>query len=122
MVIKEGPKRFKELIHWGQILILIPNGNYDLGKEGGHSEYRVVHHKDITGYEIERALLQRAHQLKNVNLLPHHFAIDLITEHHLNVLTQHIYPVMVPMCLNENTSNTYYNKLKKHPISFWRYW
>ncbi len=84
MVIKEGPKRFKELILWGANFDLNSEGDYDLGKEGGHSENRVVHHKDITGHEVERALLQKVHQLENVTLLPHHFAIDLITEHHLN--------------------------------------
>ena len=83
IVIKEGPKRLEELILWGANFDLDAEGNYDLGKEGGHSEYRVVHHKDITGYEVERALLARAHQLENINLLAHHFAIDLITEHQL---------------------------------------
>ena len=82
-VIKDGPKRFNELIIWGTNFDLDTKGNFDLGKEGGHSQSRVVHHKDITGYEIERALLQRVHQLKNVNLLSHHFAIDLITDHHI---------------------------------------
>ena len=83
MVIKEGPKRFDELIQWGANFDVDSEGNFSLGKEGGHSEYRVVHHKDITGYEVERALLQRVHQLENAQLLPYHFAIDLITEHHL---------------------------------------
>ena len=83
MVIKEGPERLKELIHWGANFDLDSQGKLDLGKEGGHSEYRVVHHKDITGREIERALLQRVHELTNITLLPHHFAIDLITDHHL---------------------------------------
>lgn len=83
MVVNEGPKRFKELIIWGAHFDITTEGSFDLGKEGGHSEYRVVHHKDITGYEIERALLQRIHQLKNTTLLPYHFSIDLITEHHL---------------------------------------
>ena len=83
MVVKEGPARLKELLTWGANFDKDSNGNLDLGKEGGHSENRIVHHKDITGYEIERALLQRAHQLKNINLLPHHFAIDLITNHHI---------------------------------------
>ncbi|SNZ01492.1 L-aspartate oxidase [Flagellimonas pacifica] len=83
MVIKEGPKRFSELIHWGANFDIDSEGNFSLGKEGGHSEYRVVHHKDITGYEVERALLKRVHQLKNIQLLSYHFAIDLITEHHL---------------------------------------
>ena len=84
MVIKNGPQRFKELLHWGTNFDLNSEGNFDLGMEGGHSESRVVHHKDITGYEIERALLHRAHQLKNIQILEHHFAIDLITEHQLN--------------------------------------
>ncbi|RKE98162.1 L-aspartate oxidase [Ichthyenterobacterium magnum] len=83
MVIKEGPKRLKELIVWGANFDLDAEGNFDLGKEGGHSEYRVVHHKDITGFEVLRALLNRVHQLKNITVLPHHFAIDLITEHQL---------------------------------------
>lgn len=83
MVIKEGPQRLKELIVWGANFDLDSEGNLELGKEGGHSEYRVVHHKDITGFEVERALLHRVHELSNVTLLSHHFAIDLITEHHL---------------------------------------
>jgi len=85
LVIKEGPKRLKELIVWGANFDLDAKGNYDLGKEGGHSEYRVVHHKDITGFEVERALLQRVHQLENITVLAHHFAIDLITEHQLSI-------------------------------------
>lgn len=85
MVVKEGPARFKELIQWGANFDLNNQGNFDLGREGGHSEHRVVHHKDITGYEVERALLERIHQLKNIDLLPHHFALDLITEHQLKI-------------------------------------
>ncbi len=83
MVVKDGPKRLKELIDWGANFDINKEGEFDLGREGGHSEYRVVHHKDSTGFEVERALLQRAHQLENVTILTHHFAIDLITEHHI---------------------------------------
>ena len=83
MVIKEGPQRLKELMLWGANFDLDSEGNLELGKEGGHSEYRVVHHKDITGFEVERALLHRVHKLPNVTLLSYHFAIDLITEHQL---------------------------------------
>lgn len=83
MVVSEGPKRLSELIQWGANFDLSPNGKLELGKEGGHSEYRVVHHKDITGYEIETTLLKRAHRLSNIILLNYHFAIDLITEHQL---------------------------------------
>lgn len=90
MVITEGPKRFRELLVWGAQFDVDQTGNLDLGKEGGHSKYRVVHHKDITGYEIERALLSRVHQLKNITLLTHHFAIDLITEHQLKQISKQI--------------------------------
>ncbi|WP_147677248.1 L-aspartate oxidase [Algibacter pacificus] len=83
MVVNEGPNRLKELLEWGANFDEDATGNLDLGKEGGHSEFRIVHHKDITGFEIETALLKRVHQLENVTLLPHHFAIDLITNHHL---------------------------------------
>jgi L-aspartate oxidase len=86
MVIKEGPRRLKELLLWGADFDTDTSGKLDLGKEGGHSEYRVIHHKDITGYEIERALLERVHQLFNITVLQHHFAIDLITEHQLEEL------------------------------------
>tara|TARA_R110001583_G_scaffold63364_3_gene185584 strand:+ start:1019 stop:2575 length:1557 start_codon:yes stop_codon:yes gene_type:complete len=81
LVIKEGPKRLEELMLWGANFDLDKRGQLDLGKEGGHSENRVVHHKDITGFEIERALLKRAHQLSNITILPNHFVIDLITKH-----------------------------------------
>lgn len=83
MVVKEGPKRLEELLLWGANFDTDASGEFNLGKEGGHSEYRIVHHKDITGYEIERALLTKVHELKNVTLWSHHFAIDLITKHHL---------------------------------------
>lgn len=80
MVVSEGPKRLKELIAWGAEFDKNPSGNFDLGKEGGHSQNRVVHHKDQTGYEIERAILKQAHQKENISILNHHFALDLITD------------------------------------------
>ncbi|MFV0541539.1 MAG: L-aspartate oxidase [Aestuariibaculum sp.] len=83
MVVENGPKRLEELLLWGANFDVDNSGKFDLGKEGGHSEYRIVHHKDITGYEIEQTLLKRVHQLPNITLLPHHFAIDLITNHHV---------------------------------------
>jgi len=83
MVVTEGPDRLKELLEWGANFDEDSTGNLDLGKEGGHSEFRIVHHKDITGFEIEMALLKRVHQLPNITLLSHHFAIDLITNHHI---------------------------------------
>ncbi|WP_299548605.1 L-aspartate oxidase [Seonamhaeicola sp.] len=83
MVVKEGPQRLKELIEWGANFDEDAEGNLDLGKEGGHSEYRIVHHKDLTGAEVQRTLIKRVNQLPNITLLAHHFAIDLVTNHHI---------------------------------------
>lgn len=80
MVITEGPKRLKELIEWGAKFDKNTEGTLDLGKEGGHSENRVVHHKDQTGQEIQRAILSQVHQKKNITVLDYHLAIDLITK------------------------------------------
>lgn len=80
MVITKGPKRLKELIEWGAKFDKNTEGTLDLGKEGGHSENRVVHHKDQTGQEIQRAILSQVHQKENITVLDYHLAIDLITE------------------------------------------
>lgn len=83
IVVKEGPIRFREIVEWGAQFDKSDVGTYDLGREGGHTENRVVHHKDITGYEIERALLAVVDKTPNIELLTHHYVIDLITEHHI---------------------------------------
>ncbi|MCG8339865.1 MAG: L-aspartate oxidase [Cytophagales bacterium] len=87
-VVKEAPVRVKELVRWGVTFDKQPSGTYALRKEGGHSVKRVIHHKDITGLEVERKLLHQVKLLANVTLLQHHFVVDLITQHHLkNVRT-----------------------------------
>jgi L-aspartate oxidase len=80
MVVTEGPKRLKELIEWGAQFDTNAKGTFDLGKEGGHSENRVVHHKDQTGHEIQRAILEQVMQKENIDVLDHHFALELITQ------------------------------------------
>lgn len=80
MVVKEGPKRLAELIQWGTQFDVNDAGNLDLAKEGGHSNSRVVHYKDQTGREIERAILAKAHQQPNIEILDFHLATDLITD------------------------------------------
>ena len=88
MVVSKAPERLKELINWGTDFDKCADGNYDLGKEGGHSTFRILHHKDVTGYEIQRKLMIKVKAQENIQLLEHHFAIDLITEHHLGEETQ----------------------------------
>lgn len=85
MVIRESTERVNELAAWGADFDRKPSGEFDLAREGGHSEHRILHHKDITGYEIERALLEQVHNHPNIEILDHHFAIDIITQHHLGI-------------------------------------
>ena len=83
IVVKEGPDRINEIIEYGTNFDKDQSGLYDLAKEGGHSEHRVLHYKDVTGYEMERALLEEVHKNPNIEILTHYFAVDLITQHHL---------------------------------------
>ena len=83
MIVKEAPSQIKELINWGADFDKTKNGNYDLAREGGHSEHRILHHKDNTGFEIQRALSKKVRNNSNIDILENHFAIDLITQHHL---------------------------------------
>jgi L-aspartate oxidase len=83
IVVEEGPERIREIIDYGTNFDKTNEGMYDLAKEGGHSEFRVLHYKDITGWEIERSLLDQIHQNPNITILTHYFAVDLITQHHL---------------------------------------
>ncbi|MCF8368387.1 MAG: L-aspartate oxidase [Bacteroidales bacterium] len=85
ITITESTERIKELIEWGAQFDKTDSGKYSLGKEGGHSESRVLHHKDSTGQEIIRALLQKVKSHPNIELLENHFTIDLITQHHLGI-------------------------------------
>lgn len=86
IVVTEGPDRVNELIAWGANFDKEKDGDLSRGKEGGHSEFRVIHHKDVTGREIERALLEAIHGKKNIELITHCFVVDLITQHHLGYL------------------------------------
>lgn len=82
-VVEEAPKRIKELIDWGTHFDKNKHGEYDLAKEGGHSDNRILHYKDLTGNEIERALIHQVENHPYITILSHHFAIDIITQHHL---------------------------------------
>lgn len=83
-VVEEAPDCMRQLISWGTDFDHNPQGEIDLGKEGGHSANRILHYKDITGFEIEETLLEQVSSLKNIEILPYHFAIDLITNHHVS--------------------------------------
>ncbi|HKH62268.1 MAG TPA: L-aspartate oxidase [Flavitalea sp.] len=86
IVVKEGVDRIKELISWGARFDKESDGDYKLGKEGGHSEFRILHHKDVTGREMERALLEEVASRKNIKVIKHCFVVDIITQHHFGCL------------------------------------
>lgn len=85
IVVKEGPDRIKELIEYGANFDKEDSGEYNLTLEGGHSEKRILHYKDITGWEIERALLEQIHSNPNIEILTHFFAVEIITQHQLGI-------------------------------------
>lgn len=76
-VIRKGPERLKELLNWGVELDRTFSGNLDLGREGGHSQNRIVHHKDATGHEIESNLIDGILQYSNITILSSFFVTDL---------------------------------------------
>lgn len=86
IVVKEGVDRIAELIDWGARFDKQTDGDYKLGKEGGHSEFRILHHKDVTGKEMERALLEEMESFPNISMIKHCFVLDIITQHHLGFL------------------------------------
>ncbi|HNW89930.1 MAG TPA: L-aspartate oxidase [Bacteroidales bacterium] len=92
ITITESTERIKELVSWGTEFDKTESGKFDLAKEGGHSEHRVLHNKDHTGASIEKALLAEVKRNKNIEILENHFAIDLITEHHLGIEIKHNSP------------------------------
>lgn len=85
MMVSEGPDRIEELIALGTNFTE-KDGKLDLAKEGGHSAARIVHAKDLTGKEIERALITMANSKKNIIIMENTLAIDLITEHNIPTL------------------------------------
>lgn len=93
LVVEEGPKRVQELIDWGTNFDKNnAKNNYDLAREGGHTEARILHYRDLTGAEIERALIEKVEQFSNVKILEHYYAIDLLTQHHLGYNVTRITP------------------------------
>ncbi|MCL2561929.1 MAG: FAD-dependent oxidoreductase, partial [Rikenellaceae bacterium] len=85
-VVRHAPEAIRDLTGWGTRFDKTAEGRYALAREGGHSESRILHHKDATGKEIERALIAQVKRHPNITVLEHHFAVDLLTQHHLGQL------------------------------------
>lgn len=82
LMVRDAPNLINELINSGVRFTKKKDG-LDLGREGGHSNNRIVHTVDATGFEVESVMLQRVKEHPNITILEYHFAMDLLTEHHL---------------------------------------
>ena len=84
-VVTNGPAQIRELVEWGVNFDKKQDGTFDLHREGGHSEFRILHHADDTGFEIQRGLMEAVRHNPQIDVLENHFAVEIITQHHLGV-------------------------------------
>ena len=84
-VVRNAPSQIKELVEWGVNFDKNEKGEFDLHREGGHSEFRILHHADDTGAEIQRGLMEAVRNNPKITILENHFAVEVITQHHLGV-------------------------------------
>lgn len=84
LVVQEGPRLIQELIDYG-VQFTKKNGELDLGREGGHSENRIIHAADATGYEVISVMVEQVKNHPNITIFEHHFAMEFLTEHHLGM-------------------------------------
>jgi L-aspartate oxidase len=87
IIVEEGPSRIKDLIDWGVAFSHKSKAKnpfkLDLGREGGHSVNRIVHAHDLTGRAVEEQLLAMIRSNRSIRMFEHHFAVELITDHHV---------------------------------------
>lgn len=82
-VVKGAPEQIRQLIEWGVKFDKNEKGEFDLHREGGHSEFRILHHADNTGAEIQDSLIRALQEHPNIDVFDNHFAVEIITQHHL---------------------------------------
>lgn len=115
-VVRNAPQCIKDLVKWGVNFDRKEDGEFDLHREGGHSEFRILHHADDTGAEIQRGLMEAVRQNPNIEVLENHFAVEIITQHHLGIRVTRRTPDIVcygAYVLNPNTGkiDTYLSKI-----------
>ena len=84
-VVEQAPAGIERLVKWGVNFDKKEDGTYDLHREGGHSEFRILHHADDSGFEIQRGLIEAVRREKRITVLENHFAVEIITQHHLGM-------------------------------------
>ena len=91
-VVRNAPAQIKELIKWGVNFDKKKNGEFDLHREGGHSEFRILHHKDNTGAEIQTSLIEAVKRHPNITIFTNFYAVEIITQHHLGIIVTRYTP------------------------------
>ena len=91
-VVREAPSQIQALIDWGVEFDRNEKGEFDLHREGGHSEFRILHHADNTGAEIQESLIKAVRKHPNITIFDNHFAIEILTQHHLGVEVTRLTP------------------------------
>ena len=84
-VVRNAPQGIRDLVKWGVNFDKKENGEFDLHREGGHSEFRILHHADDTGAEIQRGLMEAVKNNPYIEIKENHFAVEIITQHHLGI-------------------------------------
>lgn len=84
-VVRNAPAQIAELVKWGVNFDKKADGSFDLHREGGHSEFRILHHADDTGFEIQRGLMEAVRNNPDIEIFENHYAVEIITQHHLGV-------------------------------------
>ena len=84
-VVCNAPEAIKALVNWGVNFDKHKDGTYDLHREGGHSDFRILHHADDTGSEIQRGLMNAVRANPNITVFENHYAVEIITQHHLGI-------------------------------------
>jgi L-aspartate oxidase len=78
VMVREGPSRIRDIIHWGVEFTRDESSDLELWKEGGHSHRRIVHAGDFTGREVEKGLISAIKSYPNIRIFEHHLAYELI--------------------------------------------
>ncbi len=91
-VVYGAPSQIQELLGWGVDFDKDENGLFDLHREGGHSEHRILHHKDNSGFEIQESLIRQVKAHSEIEVFEHFFAIEILTQHHCGQIVTHHTP------------------------------
>ena len=119
-MVKEAPRLIKELMEFG-VNFTTKNGKLHLGREGGHSENRVVHADDATGAAVENVMVKQVRNHPNITLFEHHFAMELLTEHHLGRKVKYLKKIHCfgAYVLEEESGEVKKNASQSNSIGYW---